>query len=232
MTLFDVGVQVLVVAAAHRGDPVAEVRDAFVRPVEIGARGLEGSRLVLGAEEGVVADIVGNDHVTFAAEKDLADALVLSHEGVLVAHLRFAVGVPVAVFNRHQGIVFRPFAEEGERIRRVRVVVVAGYVAVPHAHHGDGMVLQSQAPAHLVDVVDQLIGHVAAGEVLDPVPAAMVEAAVLDHLGRPHPAVPIQPWRHGLRIMLPQITAQFVGYRAGHVQLADHALLTVSASLR
>ena len=89
-----------------------------------------------------------------------------------------------------------------------------------------GMGVQAQAPADLVDVVDGLVGDVAAGEVRDPVPAVMVEAAVLDHLGRARPRRPSPgPAGTGRGLVLAQVAAHLVGHAAGHVELADHALL-------
>ena len=59
----------------------------------------------------------------------------------------------------------------------------------------------------------------------DPVPAAMVEAAVLDHFGRPDPGVPVQPRGHRLRVVLAEVAAHLVGHAAGHVELADQPVL-------
>ena len=73
------------------------------------------------------------------------------------------------------------------------------------------MDVQRETPANLVDVVDRLVGDVPTREVRDPLPAVMMEAAVLDHLRRSHPGVPVQAGRYGPGTVFAQVAANLIG---------------------
>ena len=84
-------------------------------------------------------------------------------------------------------------------LRAEGIIVFGRHVAPAQRHHDVRMSVQIEAPANDVDIVRGLVGNVTAGEVRDPVPEVLVEAAVLDHFGWPHPCIPVETLRHGLR---------------------------------
>ena len=167
-----------------------------------------------------------------AREGDDAFRTVEHHAERGAAH--FVVGVPRPHFERHD-LVFAVRALEHER-RGGDVVYLFRVIPQEQAAHGRDPVggVDAEAPARGIELVNALVADVAVAVFPHPVPVighkdAFLRIGGLDHerffLGRALPEVP--PERAGglAGHAFADVAAPLVAHAAGHVDVADEAVL-------
>src|SRR5882672_5829035 len=218
MALLDVGVQVLALATANGFDEVFPVTPAFAtrRP-----------RLLLLAQESLVGVVPFDGQVTFRAVEDVADAVAVGDQPLVIAALpnaRLVVRHPMADFkdDHHLLAVLVEF-EVGHLGVRSDLIVVEHKMA---AHRKDlGRQRHAQAPAADVHLVNALVADVAIAVVPIPVPVVVKAVGIERTRGRrPQPQVVINAPRDGTVRLLADRVAPFETKPASHINVADHAL--------
>src|SRR5713226_866421 len=97
------------------------------------------------------------------------------------------------------------------------------------------MGIQSQTPAHDVELVNTLVADLAIAVVPQNVPtgAARLRVSLLrigDLRRRAEPGVPVQPRRYGIDCYLSRTGPRLVGETSRHIDPPDHALLQLGHS--
>ncbi len=132
-SLMDFGVQKGGITAAHRGDPVLEVRLIGDRMIGHGA-GRAGFTVL--AKKCVIAAVIGKDHVALGAENDRAHRKLGLDERILVTKPGLAGRTPVAMLGLQEKVVPGELAGEGLIVGTLLVVVVDEMRA--HRLHAEG----------------------------------------------------------------------------------------------
>src|ERR1039458_6314187 len=217
--LFDGRVKVRRLAAAHG---VNEVGPVIAHRLD---GGRPRPRLLVAAEPGGV--LVG----VFVPHREIAlGAVERGSDGVTgfgLADAGFVVGDPVADFKDQyllRGALVE-FESGGQGVGRL-LIVIENEMAAEAADRGG--IFHSQAPAGHIELVNSLVAQVAVAVIPKPVPVVVQPVSRVLVLGRrSQPEIVVDARRHGFHRLAADGVAPFEAEAAGHVDVAEQAILDV-----